>query len=340
MTPLLLRYLCEPITMAPLILVDETYDDDGSVVSGFLVSPSGNSFPIINGIPRFTKDVDSLAVNSFGDEWNYFNFVEFKHHWLEHTVRNTFGSPDYFEGKLIVDAGGGSGAQSKWFLESGAKHVIVLELSHAVDGIISHNLKEFNNVDIIQCSIDQPPILPKSIQGIVYCHNVIQHTPSVEATADALFKIVAPGGEFVFNCYSLGDGDPLKWIKWHLVYVPLRRVLSRRSFSFLLGYSRTMAFLRMIPLIGFTVEKSGLCIRGDIPVDTHESRASRLRRSYRATLLNTFDLYGSHQFQHHKSDEEIELILHSLQPDPNLVFNRESYFSDPRPHGAALRVTK
>jgi len=34
---------------------------------------------------------------------------------------------------------------------------------------------------------------------------VIQHTPSVEKTAHALYALTAPGGEFVFNCYGLDD---------------------------------------------------------------------------------------------------------------------------------------
>jgi hypothetical protein len=43
----------------------------------------------------------------------------------------------------------------------------------------------------------------RCIDGFVYCHNVIQHTPSVEKTAHALYALTAPGCEFVFNCYGL-----------------------------------------------------------------------------------------------------------------------------------------
>ena len=70
--------------------------------------------------------------------------------------------------------------QTRWILESGAKHVIMMDLSHSVDDVVQRNLKPtgFTNYDVIQCSIDAPPIKDRSIHGMVICHNVIQHTLS------------------------------------------------------------------------------------------------------------------------------------------------------------------
>ncbi len=191
MTPYLMNFLCEPVTKSPLQLVDAIASADGNIHSGTLVSTSGQRYPIVNGIPRFVDLVPTNTVASFGDEWNFFNFTDYKVNWLEHTVANTFGSPDVFEGTLIVDAGGGSGAQTKWFAEYGARHVIMMDLSHSVDDVVQRNLAGLQNVDVIQCSIDAPPLRDMSINGIVYCHNVIQHTPSVEKTAQALYALTA-----------------------------------------------------------------------------------------------------------------------------------------------------
>ena len=116
MTPNLLNYLCEPITKAPLQLVDAVTTTDGTIQSGTLVTPSGSRYPIINGIPRFVDYVPTASVESFGDEWNYFNFTDFKINWLKHTVANTFGSTDAFKGKLIVAAGGGGVARRPYGL--------------------------------------------------------------------------------------------------------------------------------------------------------------------------------------------------------------------------------
>jgi uncharacterized protein YbaR (Trm112 family)/SAM-dependent methyltransferase len=338
MTPFLLPLLCQPVTKAPLQLVDAWRDADGNITAGILVAPDGQRYPIVNGIPRFVGDVPTATVESFGDEWNHFNFTAHKVNWLQHTVANTFGSPEAFRGKVIVDAGGGSGAQSRWFAEYGAKHVIMLELSHSVDGVVRDNLAGLRNVDVVQCSIDAPPLRDGCIDGIVYCHNVIQHTPSVEATARALYALTAPGGEFAFNCYPLNDQGVVRWVRWHLVYRPVRAVLSRMPFGVILAYARAMATLRLVPGLGELLEKLLLVGQGDVPVIPGESAAQRLKRRWRAACLNTFDAYGSHTYQHHKRDDEIRALVSSLQP--SRVLNTERYFCRPPAIGCALRLQR
>lgn len=338
MTPFLLSVLCEPVTLASLQLMNPIYDARGHIMSGTLTTAAGKTYPIINGVPRFVDFVPAKTVESFGDEWNFFNFVDFKVNWLEHTVANTFGSPAAFKDKILVDAGGGSGSQSRWFAEYGAKHVIVLELSHAVDGVIAKNLSPFDNVDVIQCSIDAPPLRERSIEGIVYCHNVIQHTPSVEKTASALYGLVAPGGEFVFNCYALNTEGIVRWLRFYAVYKPLRAVLSKMPFQVIMAYASFVSALRLIPVVGEILEKSGMVVQGDVPVKPGESFLGRLKRRFKNARLNTFDCYGSHQYQHHKSEAEIRALVASLQPDASKVLNADRYYLRPPPIGCALRV--
>lgn len=338
MTPFLLSVLCEPVTQASLQLINPIYDDRGHIMSGTLTTVAGKTYPIINGVPRFVDFVPAKTVESFGDEWNFFNFVDFKVNWLEHTVANTFGSPAAFKDKILVDAGGGSGSQSRWFAEYGAKHVIVLELSHAVDGVIAKNLSPFDNVDVIQCSIDAPPLRERSIEGIVYCHNVIQHTPSVEKTATALYGLVAPDGEFVFNCYALNTQGIVRWLRFYAVYKPLRAVLSKMPFQVIMAYASFVSALRLIPVLGELLEKSGMVVQGDVPAKPGESFLGRLKRRFKNARLNTFDCYGSHQYQHHKSEAEIRALVASLQPDASRVLNADRYYLRPPPIGCALRV--
>ena len=340
MTPNLLNYLCEPVTKLPLQLVDAVTADDGTIQSGALVSASGSRYPIINGIPRFVGNVPAASVESFGDEWNYFNFTDFKVNWLKHTVANTFGSTDAFKGKLMVDAGGGSGAQTKWFAEYGASHVIMMDLSQSVDDVVQRNLAGLKNVDVIQCSIDAPPLRDQCIDGIVYCHNVIQHTPSVEKTAHALYALTAPNGEFVFNCYPLNDQGLVRWVRFHLVYKPLRAVLSRMPFAVIMFYARVMALLSLVPGLGVLLEKSGFCVTGDVPKLPTDSAWGYMKRRFKNTSLNTFDGFGSHQYQHHKSDDEIRALVKAMQHDAAKVGNMDKYFLRPAPIGCALRVSR
>lgn len=341
MTPELLDYLCDPTTKQSLSLNKAVYDHAGGIISGELVGSGDTVYPIINGIPRFVPNLElGTTVKSFGDQWNFFNFTDFKSNWLTHTITNTFGSTEIFKDKVIVDAGGGSGAQTLWMLESGAKHVIMMDLSHSVDDVVQRNLKPsgFANYDVIQCSIDMPPLKEQSIHGIVICHNVIQHTPSVEKTAQALFSIVAPSSEFVFNCYSLNDQGILRWMRFHLIYRVLRAVLRRLPFWAILTYARFMGIIRLIPILGLIAEKVGSCVQGDVPVIHGENFFKRLKRRYSATVLNTFDCFGSHKYQHLKRDEEIKLLIASLQPDHKKILNTDKYFRRPQPIGCALRI--
>ena len=344
MTPRLLELICDPIEKTPLELTSVEGRDGDRIITGTLRSSTGRSYPIRNGIPRFVEQNDSMreSVESFGDEWNHFNFMQFKQHWLMHTVKHTFGGVEAFRGKLIVDAGGGSGAQTLWMLEAGAEHVILLDLSDSVDDVVQRNLATsgFRNVDVIQCSIDQPPLRPRSIPGMVICHNVIQHTPSVERTAAALYETVGPGGEFVFNCYHLNDEDPIRWIRHHVVHGTVRKALARTSFGFIHGYARAAGVMRQVPLLGLAFEKLGFYSQGDVPAAPGESFGTRLKRRYRATVLNTFDDFGSHSYQHYKSERDIRTLVASLQPDPAKVFNLDQYFSRPMPIGCAIRIMR
>lgn len=337
----LLNYLCEPTTKAELKLVDEKYDEGGQITEGFLVSPSGKKYPILRGIPRFVPEDDLIkSVKSFGDEWNYFNFIDFRANWLNHTVKHTFGSTDVFKDKVIIDAGGGSGSQTFWMLESGAKYVIMLELSHSVDDVVQRNLgpTKYRNYDVVQCSIDQPPIKDNSITGIVMCHNVIQHTPSVEKTAKELYRLVSPGGEFVFNCYPRNDKGLKNWIRFHIFNVGIRKIVSKFPFTLRLLYSKTMGVLRFVPILGFFLEKLHFCVRGIVPPTGGFQKD--IYRKYRSTVVNTFDAMGSHKYQHHKSDEEIQALVNKLQANPEKVLNTKEYYSNYRPVQCALRVFK
>jgi SAM-dependent methyltransferase len=339
MTPFLLPLLVDPRTGGKLVLEDAVCEGE-TIVAGRLVAEDGTAYPVVRGIPRFLPPGLAASVTSFGDEWNYFNFTDFKLQWLSHTVRNTFGSTEAFRDKVVVDAGGGSGAQSLWILESGAKHVIMLELSHSVDDVVQRNIdsRRWRNFDLIQCSIDAPPLARPSIDGIVMCHNVIQHTPSVERTARALFDLVKPGGEFVFNCYGKNDVGVLRWIRWHLVYLPLRAVLRRMPFRVIVAYARVMACLNLIPGLGLMLNKLLLCAQGDVPVISGEGFLGRCKRRFKACSLNTMDAFGSHAFQHHKTDGEIQVLVRDLQPDLGKVRNYDDYFRRPQPIGIALRV--
>ena len=74
-----------------------------------------------------------------------------------------------------------------------------------------------------------------------------------------------------------------------------------------------------------------LMVRGDVVPGPNW-----IRRAYRAGALNTFDCYGSHAWQHLKSDDEIRALVAQLQPDASRIGNLDRYFLRPQPIGIAL----
>lgn len=179
-----------------------------------------------------------------------------------------------------------------------------------------------------------PPIRDGAISGVVICHNVIQHTPSVENTARALWRLVGSSGEFVFNCYPKNDLGLIRKVRLG-IYRLLRAVLSRCPFWVRLKYAQIMSLVRFVPVVGYLCEKANLMVRGDVP-----QGPCFLSRCYKAGVLNTFDCYGSHAYQHLKTDDEIRMLISELQPDLKKVLNLETYFLRPQPIGIALRLRR
>jgi SAM-dependent methyltransferase len=337
MNPWLLDYLCDPFSKTPLTLRDATYAADGRILTGILVNVMGTEYPIISGVPRFVERPVQSSVDGFGDQWNFFNYNDFYHQWLHHLVRNNFPDvgTDYFRGKIIVDGGAGHGMQSRWMAEAGAKHVIALELSHVVDGITRKNLVGLEDkIDVIQCSIDCIPLKPNSILDLVICHNVIQHTPDVAKTARSLWDVLAPGGEFMWNCYTRNDDTFLQRTRFRL-YSSVRWVLQRSPFFVRLAYAHLMAALRFIPGLGYLLEKANVMGRGEVV-----SGPRWVQRAYQAAVVITFDGFGSHGYQHHLSLPEQKALAKSLQPDESQWRGQDAYFKAPMPISAALRHTK
>lgn len=79
-------------------------------------------------------------------------------------------------------------------------------------------------------------------------------------------------------------------------------------------------------------------MQGDVPRVQGEGFLRHLRRRMRATMLNTYDWYGFHSYQHHKTDAELKKLLAELQPDSRKILNTDKYFLKPPPIGCALRV--
>ena len=122
------------------------------IVEGELVAESGERYPITGGIPRLlsTSTAEFLRKNkeSFSLEWKYFRFGE--RNWgmdiesRKELFLTALGkSPEELRGKLIFDAGCGSGLLAKEMGDSFGMEVVGLDLSTGIEQAYRVNTNPF-----------------------------------------------------------------------------------------------------------------------------------------------------------------------------------------------------
>jgi len=167
-----------------------------------LTTSTGESYPIINEIPRFVPS-ENYAY-AFGLQWNKFSKTQLdsfsKTDISKNRLIEALGLPlSSLKDKLILEAGCGSGRFTEILLDQNA-YVHALDYSNAVDAHkknigIKHNLK------LCQASLLEPPF-KKEAFDLVLCLGVLQHLPSPEAGICSLFSMVKPGGQLIFDNYK------------------------------------------------------------------------------------------------------------------------------------------
>ncbi len=188
------------------------------------------------------------------------------------------------------------------------------------------------------CFIDVSPVGDQCIDGIVYCHYMVEHTPSIGKTVHPLYALMASCGEFVFNCYPFNAEGLVRWMRFHSIYQPLCAVLSRMPLGIIIACAVMMAALSLVTVLGCLFEKLVFCGQCSVPRIVEEKAWQYLKRRLKNTSANSFDGYGSHSFQHNMSDEDIRALVVAMRPDATKLRNILSYFLRPAPMGCALRV--
>jgi len=120
-------------------------------------------WPVRHGVPRFadaaqvSKDKQATARN-FGEQWLVFDQVS-RHH--EQQFRDWIApvTPDFVRGKTVIEAGCGKGRHTRSIAEWGARDVIGVDLSEAVEAAFQ-NTRDLENAHIVQADIYRLPLRP------------------------------------------------------------------------------------------------------------------------------------------------------------------------------------
>jgi len=237
-----------------------------SVEEGYLRC-SCRSYPIINGVPRILPDkflkqildehyswfiqkhkdklpvlVKSMVHDSFynkkkktqkgfGYEWRKFPEMHdvYKSQFLDWIMPV---DKDFFKGKLVLDAGCGTGRHVAFSTEWGAE-TIGIDLSEAVD-VAFKNTKHHKKTHIIQADIYNLPFKQETFDYI-FSIGVLHHLPRPEQGFDQLVKYLKPKKKVSIWVYGREKNFLL------MLANPIRKyVLSKLPLPFL--YSSALIF--------------------------------------------------------------------------------------------------
>lgn len=288
-----LNYLCDPFDGSKIKSVEIKKFEDGEIISGKLISETGNEYKIREGVPiLLSRNSQSQeSVKSFAYEWEQFGFLFAKKGWHKDLINPLVGGLDFLKDKIVIDVGSGSGAQSRWMAEAGAKLVISLELSDSIFTVHPKSVgKYWEKVFAIQCDIANPPLNIKP--DVVYCMNVIQHTKDPEYTFLALSRLVQDKTLFLFNIYDKSKNSTLRLFLIKLV----------RNFTRFLPFSiwKWLSFL-LITLLYLFLKNPILSrfVRKIYPIGA----------SFKGDWLVLYDLGGAHFYQNFYSLKEQENMI-------------------------------
>jgi len=230
--------------------------EDSDTLEGILYCGCGRAYPIIDSIPRilpeafvlyrdFTEkyrgqinsyvksgycpkdfniqDLKKKTQASFGYQWTSFSQMscDFRDNFLNYIWPV---EPEFFKGKLGMDAGCGFGRHIYNAAKFGAKMVGV-DFSRAIESTY-RNTKAVANISLAQADIYNLPFTGESFD-FVYSLGVLHHLPGPEAGFRSLVRMVKPGGSIFIWVYS-------KRRKWAIrILEPIRKVTTRLPFPLL-----------------------------------------------------------------------------------------------------------
>ncbi|MCS6790246.1 MAG: methyltransferase domain-containing protein [Bacteroidia bacterium] len=240
-----LEYLGCPRCKEKLEVIRVDNQEGEHIMEGELVCTACNTrYPVVRGIPRLlppeVMDADwyERTVRRFGKQWHIFK--EAHHDFYESQFLSFIQPvrPEHFRDKVVLDAGCGKGRHILLAARWGAKAVIGVDLSEAVEVSFAHT-RHLPHVHIVQGDIFHLPLQPNKID-YAYSVGVIHHTPDPAQAFRSIAKVVNPGGTLSVWVYGRENNG---WIT--SLVNPVRKHFTSRMPSWLL---KLLSFILTIPV--------------------------------------------------------------------------------------------
>lgn len=191
-----------------------------------------NQVPVTKGVIRFRQD-DGYN-STFALQWNKFRKTQIDDEnetslTQDRFLKETGWKLSELKNKLVLEAGCGAGRFTRIMAQAGA-NLMSFDYSSAVDASAQNNA-QYRNVTFMQCDIFDMPF-KDAVFDYVFCHGVLQHTPSPEQAFYQLNKKVRPGGRISIDVYHK-DGKVRPWKSKYLWRPITTRMQPEKLLAFL-----------------------------------------------------------------------------------------------------------
>lgn len=198
----LLSLLVCPACHNPLEARVDTAEGVEIMEGALLCGGCSAAFPILRGIPRFlaqslTADQKATA-DAFAYEWTHYSEL------TEADSREFLAwiaplTPASFKDRVVLDGGCGKGRHIFLAAQFGARTVVGIDLSNAVEAAYQ-NTRDLPNVHVIQADISNLPFAAPF--DLAYSIGVLHHLPVPKNGFLALTKHIKPGGRIAIWVYG------------------------------------------------------------------------------------------------------------------------------------------
>ncbi len=224
MKPALLDYLACPGCGGALDLTTGV-EEAGEVIEGSLgCGACAAAWAIRRGVPRFAEDTrdetDARTAAAFGWEWQAFSRIDAHHErqfldWLSPV------GPDDLRGRVVLEGGCGKGRHTILVARWGARAVIGVDLSDAVD-VAWANTRSCPNAHIVQADLRRLPLRSGRCDH-AFSIGVLHHLPVPREGFLSLSRAVRPDGALSIWVYGAENNA---WVS--KIVSPLRIAFTSR----------------------------------------------------------------------------------------------------------------
>ena len=235
----LLQYLSCPSCGGAIALRSEEQREAAEIIEGQLSCDScARSWPIVRGVPRFAsldevEEEKAATAAGFGWQWQHFSQADDKYEqqflaWIAPVA------PEFFKDKIVLEGGCGKGRHTQLAAQWGAREVIGVDLSAAVETAFAAT-RHLPNAHIVQADIFNLPFARAF--DYAFSVGVLHHLPDPRGGFKSLASKVKAGGHISAWVYGAENNEWItRWVN------PLRhRLTSRMNPSTLLQLSKVPA---------------------------------------------------------------------------------------------------